>query len=77
MTYHPFRLRLASLALRLVVSAASPLATAIPASALAPHESPLAFAQHHEGVTGGGVFDPNVQLPFSRPDQGGDFDLQR
>lgn len=77
MTYQKYLL-FGSLALRLVVAVASPLVTAIPASATALRESPLTFAQHREGLTGGGVFDPNVQLPFSRPNQGGgDFDLQR
>jgi hypothetical protein len=60
-----------ALALRLAAAVLSPVITASPALALAPQLSPLDLAQQREGLTGGGVFDPNVVPPFSRPDSSG------
>jgi hypothetical protein len=63
------------LGLRLVLAFASPIVTALPASAL-PHNSPLAIAHRQESLTAGGPFDPAV--PFAAPGAtGADPSLQR
>jgi hypothetical protein len=51
----------------LVAAASLFLTIAAPASALAPHLSPLQAAQRRENMTSGGAFDPNAVPPFMRP----------
>jgi hypothetical protein len=61
-----------AVALATLVAATSLFLTIVtPASALAPHLSPLQAAQQREDMTSGGVFDPNVVPPFTRFDASG------
>ena len=63
------------LGLRLVIAFASPIVTALPASAL-PQNMPLAVAQLHEARTAGGAFDPVVRFARSGA-ASADLTLQR